>query len=70
MRESVRLHAVIEVCFMDLTSLDEFIKQLNHIRACATPGCKGELIPVHVNSARQGGAVTVHYICSGSNSSP
>ena len=68
MRESVRLRAVIvphKVCFMDLTRLDEFIKQLNHIRACATPGCKGELIPVHVNSAGQGGAVTLHYTCSG-----
>ena len=50
---------------MDLTRLDEFIKQLNHIRACATPKYKGELIPIHVNSAGQGGAVTVGYTCSG-----
>ena len=55
-RESVRLRAVIvphKVCFMDLTRLDEFIKQLNHIRTCAIPGGKGELIPVHVNTAGQ-----------------
>ena len=40
-RENVRLNAVIvphKVCFMDLTRLDEFIKQMNHIRACATRG--------------------------------
>ena len=68
MRDNVRMHAAIvphKVCFMDLTRLDEFIKQLNHIRACATPGCKGELIPVHINSAGQGGAVTIRYTCSG-----
>ena len=67
-RESVRLCAAIvpyKVCFMDLTRLDWFIKQFNHIRACATPGCKGELILVHVNSAGHGGAVTVCYTCSG-----
>ena len=27
-----------KVCFMDLTQLDKFIEQLNHIRACVTPG--------------------------------
>ena len=26
---------------------------------------QGELIPVHVNSAGQGGAVTIHYTCNG-----
>ena len=32
------------------------MKQLNHIRACATPGFKGQLIPVHV---------TIRYACNG-----
>ena len=67
-RDNIRMHAAIvphKVCFLDLTRLDEFIKQLNHIRACATPGCKGELIPVHINSAGQGGAVTMRYTCNG-----
>ena len=67
-RESVRTHAAIvphKVCFMYLTRLDEFIKQLNHIHACAIPGCKGELIPVHVNSGGQGGAITMRYTCNG-----
>ena len=41
------------------------MRQLNQIRVCATPGCKGELIPVHVNSAGQGGAVTIRYTCNG-----
>ena len=35
-----------KVCFMDLTQLDEFIKQLNEIQMCATQGCKGELTPI------------------------
>ena len=29
---------VPQVCFMDLTQLDEFIKQLNEIQMCATQG--------------------------------
>ena len=49
---------------MDLIRLEEFTKQLNHIHMCDTPGCKGELIPVHVNSAGQGGAVTIRYSCN------
>ena len=35
-----------KVCFMDLTQLDKFVKQLNEIRMCATQGCKGELTPI------------------------
>ena len=27
------------ICFMDLTSLGNFIEQLNQIRKCTTPGC-------------------------------
>ena len=67
-RENVKQHFAVvpyKVCFMDLTGLDEFMKQLNHICMCATPGCKGELIPVHVNIAGQGGAVTIRYSCNG-----
>ena len=65
MRENVRKHAPVvpkKICFVDLARLDEFIKQLNHICACATPGYKGELIPVHVNSAGQGSAVTMLHL--------
>ena len=67
-REAVKQRNTIvpsKVCFMDLTRLDELMKQLNQIRVCATPGCKGELIPVHVNSAGQDGAITIRYTCNG-----
>ena len=50
---------------MDLTQLDKFMKQLNQMRNCATPGCKGELTPVHVKSAGLGGAVSIGYTCNG-----
>ena len=39
-----------KVCFMDLTQLDKFIKQLNNMRMCATQGCKGELTPIKVST--------------------
>ena len=68
LREKVRMHATMlpsKVCFMDLTKFDEFMKQLNHIRACsATPGCNGKLIPVHVNAGK-GGTITIRYACDG-----
>ena len=54
-----------KVCFMDLTQLDKFIKQLNGMRMCATQGCKGELTPVKVSTLGLGGAVSVKYNCNG-----
>ena len=39
------------------------MKQLNEVRVCATPCCKGKLTPVHVKSAGLGGAVSVNYTC-------
>ena len=55
----------LKVCFMDLTQLDKFMKNVNCARVCATPGCRGELTPVHVRSARLGGGVSICYICNG-----
>ena len=54
-----------KVCFMDLTQLDKFIKQLNSMRMCATQGCKGELTPVKMSTIGLGGAVSIKYNCSG-----
>ena len=53
------------VCFMDLIQLDKFIKQVNQIRCCATPGCKGALSPINVKSEGLGGAVSITYACNG-----
>ena len=50
---------------MDLSQLDMFMKQLNQIRVCATPRCKGILTPECVRVARLGGAVSIKYTCSG-----
>ena len=47
---------------MDLNQLDKFIKQVNQIRYCATPGCKGALSPI---SLGLGGAVSDTYACNG-----
>ena len=57
--------APTKVCFMDLTQLDKFMKQLNTVRVCATPGCKGNLVPVYFKRARLGGAITIAYNCDG-----
>ena len=66
-KDSIRGIAIVpkKVCFVDLTQLDKFMKQLNQMRNCATPGCKGELTPVHVKSAGLGGAVSIGYTCNG-----
>ena len=50
---------------MDLNQLDKFIKQINQIRCCATPGCKGALSPINMKSVGLGGAVSVTYACNG-----
>ena len=53
------------ICFMDLNQFDKFIKQVNEIRCCATPGCKGALTPVYVRSVGLGGAVSISCTCNG-----
>ena len=66
-REKIKNTSIVplNVCFMDLRQLDKFMKQLNEVRVCATPGCKGKLTPVHVKSAGLGGAVSIGYNCTG-----
>ena len=50
---------------MDLKQLGEFIKQVNQICCCTTPGCKGALSPVDVRSVGLGGALSISYACNG-----
>ena len=50
---------------MDLKQLDKFIKQVNHIRCCATPGCKVALSPIDVKCVGLGGALSITYACNG-----
>ena len=66
-RDSIKNVAIVpsKVCFMDLTQLDKFMKQLNQVRKCATPGCQGSLTPLHVKSVGLGGAITIGYTCNG-----
>ena len=64
-RKVTSLTPTKEVCFMDLTQLDKFMKQLNAVRVCATPGCKGKLAPVHWKRAGLGGAINIAYNCDG-----
>ena len=67
-RKSIKDIAIIvpsNICFMNLNQLDKFIKQLNQIRCCTTPGCKGALRPVYVRSVGLGGAVSISYACNG-----
>ena len=53
------------ICFVDLSSLDDFIQQINSIRRCITPGCNGRLVPIEVKSIGLGGAISIKYICNG-----
>ena len=66
-RDSIKNVCVVpnQVCFVDLTQLDKFMKQLNQARVCTTPGYCGDIVFVHVKSAGQGGAVTIGYTCNG-----
>ena len=54
-----------QVGFVELSQLDKFIKAINRVRGCTTPECKGELVPVNVNSEGFGGGISVRYACNG-----
>ena len=54
-----------KVAFMDLFELGRFMKTVNRIRGCITPGCTGELTPAHVRSSGLGGALSISYVCDG-----
>ena len=66
-KESIKNMSIVpsNVCFMDLNQLDKFIKQVNQIRCCATPGCKGALSPINMKSIGLGGAVLLHMLVTG-----
>ena len=66
LRADLRSVAVPQrVCFMDLVQLDKFLKQMNQICSCNTPGCSGSLVPASVRYSGLGGAVSVSYCCDG-----
>ena len=48
-----------------LTEVDTFIKMMNDIRCCVTPGCKGQLVPLSFDTKGLGGAVKIYYGCDG-----
>ena len=52
-------------CSIKYYLLHKFIKQVNEICCCTTPGCKGALTPIYVRSVGLGGAVTISCTCNG-----
>ena len=47
------------LCFITLPDLGKFLKLLNDIRHCATPGCKGNVVPIGVKCQGLGGGISV-----------
>ena len=47
------------LCFITLPDLGKFLKLLNDICHCATPGCKGNLVPIGVKCEGLGGGISV-----------
>ena len=43
--------------FESLTEVDTFLKMINEIRCCVTPGCKGQLVFLSLDTKGLGGAV-------------
>ena len=52
------------MCLIELSQLYKFIEQVNCCRGCKTPGCAGNLVPVHVNSVGNGGGLVIKYACN------
>jgi hypothetical protein len=53
------------VGFIELSQLDKFIEQVNSCRGCIIPSCKGNLVPVNVDSVGKGGGIIIKYACDG-----
>ena len=53
-----------KVCFLELKQLDSFVQQLNTVRSCLTPGCKGVLAPLTVKNTGLGSAVSICFSCN------
>ena len=51
--------------FIQLPQLGKFMKVVNSIRSCTTPGCKGNLVAVSVKCRGLGGGIAVRYTCDG-----
>ena len=53
------------ICFLQLSQLEAFVESINNVRMCKTPGCSGNLCPIHVKMAGLGGAINISYACNG-----
>ena len=45
--------------------LNVFVETINSVRCCVTPGCKGILVPLSLQSKGLGGTVNISYVCNG-----
>ena len=43
---------------------------INEIRHCVTPGCKGQLVPLSVDTKCLGDAVKIYYGCDACDTAP
>ena len=53
-----------KLCLVDTAQLGMFIDQINTIRHCSTPGCKGSLTQIMSKSKVLGGSMHISYVCS------
>ena len=56
--------------FIALPQLGKFLEMMNEVRGCKTPGCKGNLVPVHVHSQGLGGTFSITCCCDGCAMNP
>ena len=69
--QSIKLITVPRKLFVgSLPELDRFVRMINNTRNCATPGCKGQLVPLSFDTKGLGGAVKIQYACDGCGISP
>ena len=54
-----------KVFMVSFEQLNLFVETINSVRCCVTPGCKGILVPLSLQSKGLGGTVNVSYVCNG-----
>ena len=54
-----------KVYMVSFEQLNLFVETIISVRCCVTPGCKGILVPLSLQSKGLGGTVNVSYVCNG-----
>ena len=57
-----------DICFLELSQLEEFVDSINRITSCKTSECEGKLVAMSIKSDGLGGGLCIRFGCNGCHS--